>query len=78
MTNSIIVCTVKMEYGWNFSISGLKMMLKSGLEKIFLKFLHAQAIFRLIDLLHKVLRKYISFLSMKQICHRQKFFGLEL
>ena len=29
-------------------------MMKSGLEKIFLKFLHAQAIFRLIDLLHKV------------------------
>ena len=24
---------VKMECGWNFSISGLKMMVKSGLEK---------------------------------------------
>ena len=34
-----------MEYGWNFSISGLKMMVKSGLEKLFLKFPHAQDIF---------------------------------
>ena len=41
MTNPTIVSPVKMEYGWNFSISGLKMMVKSGLEKIFLKFLHA-------------------------------------
>jgi hypothetical protein len=28
-----------------FSVSGLKMMVKSGLEKIFFKFLHGQAIF---------------------------------
>ena len=35
MTNSTIVSPVKMEYGWNFSISGLKMMVKSGLENIF-------------------------------------------
>ena len=41
MTNPTIVSPVKMEYGRNFSISGLKMMVKSGLEKIFLKFLHA-------------------------------------
>ena len=41
MTNPTIVSPVKVEYGWNFSISGLKMMVKSGLEKIFLKFLHA-------------------------------------
>ena len=34
-----------MEYGWNFTIFGLKMMVKSGLEKIFLEFLHAEAIF---------------------------------
>ena len=27
-------------YGWNFSISGLKIMSKCGLEKMFLKFLH--------------------------------------
>ena len=40
MTNSTLVSPVKMEYGWNFSISGLKMMMKSGLGKIFLKFLH--------------------------------------
>ena len=41
MTNSTLVSPVKMEYGWNVSISGLKMMMKSGLGKIFLKFLHA-------------------------------------
>ena len=41
MTNPNIVYPVKMEYGWNFSISGLKMMLKSGLEKFNLKSLHA-------------------------------------
>ena len=45
MTNTTIVSPVKMEYGWNFSISGLKMMVKSGLEKIFFKFLHALAHF---------------------------------
>ena len=45
MTNPTIVSPVKMEYGWYFTISGLKMMVKSGLEKIFLKFLHAEAIF---------------------------------
>ena len=37
---------VKMEYGWNFGISGLKTMMKSGLERIFLKFLHVQSLFR--------------------------------
>ena len=41
MTNSTLVSPVKLEYGWNFSISGLKMMMKSGLGKIFLSFLHA-------------------------------------
>ena len=45
MTNWTIVSQVKMEYGWNFAISGLKMMVKSGLEKIFLKFLHVLTIF---------------------------------
>ena len=45
MTYPTIVSPVKMEYGWNFSISGLKMMVKSGLEKIFLKFLHSLTIF---------------------------------
>ena len=44
MTNPTIVSPVKMEYGWSFSISGLKMMVKSGLEKIFLKILHALTI----------------------------------
>ena len=41
MTNSTLVSPVKMEYGWNSSIFGLKMMMKSSLEKIFLKFFHA-------------------------------------
>ena len=41
MTNSTLVSPVRMEYGWNFSISGLKMMKKSGLGKISLKFFHA-------------------------------------
>ena len=45
MKNPTIVSPVKMEYVWNFSISGLKMMVKSGLEKIFFKFLHALPIF---------------------------------
>ena len=38
MTNQTIVYPNKMEYEWNFSISGLKMMVKSGLQKLFLKF----------------------------------------
>ena len=33
-----------MEYGPEYNIFFLKMMMKSGLEKIVLKFLHAQAI----------------------------------
>ena len=37
MTNLTSFCPVKMDYGWSFSISALKMMAKSGLEKIFLK-----------------------------------------
>ena len=41
MTNSTLVSPVKMEYGRDLSISDLKMMVKSGLGKIFLKFLHA-------------------------------------
>ena len=45
MTNLTIVYPVKMEYGIFFIISDLKKMVKSGLEKTFLKFLHAQAIF---------------------------------
>ena len=41
MKNLTLVSLVKMGYGWNFSISGLKMMMKSGLGKLFLKILHA-------------------------------------
>ena len=43
--DSYIVFTLKMESVPKITIFGLKMMVKSGLEKIFLKFLHAEAIF---------------------------------
>ena len=45
MTNSTLVSPVKMEYVIKNNIFGLKLMMKSGLEKIILKFLHALAIF---------------------------------
>ena len=45
MTNPTIIYPVKMEYGWNFSISGLKKMAKSDREATFLKFLHELAMF---------------------------------
>ena len=41
LTDSYIIFTLKMESVPKNSIFGLKMMVKSGLEKIFLKFLHA-------------------------------------
>ena len=53
MRNSTFVYPVKMEYVSEINIFALNMMMKSGLKKLFLKFLHAQAIFRLIDLLQK-------------------------
>ena len=43
-----MVYVLKMEYVSKINVLGLNMMVKSGVEKIFLKFLHAQAIFRLI------------------------------
>ena len=45
LTNSYIVFTLKMESVYKITIFGLKIMVKSGLEKIFLKFLHAEDIF---------------------------------
>jgi len=45
MTNSTLVSPVKMEYVTKNNVFGPKMMMKSGLEKFILKFLHAQAIF---------------------------------
>ena len=45
MRNPDMVYVLKMEYVYKINIFGLNMMLKSGLEKIFLKFLHARAIF---------------------------------
>ena len=50
LTESYIVFTLKMESVSKNTIFGLKMMVKSGLEKIFLKFLHAGDYF---PLLHK-------------------------
>ena len=41
MTNSTLVSPVKMEYVTKNNVFGLKMMMKSGLEKIILKFFHA-------------------------------------
>ena len=53
MRNPDIVYLLKMEYLSKINIFGLKMIVKSGLEKIFLKFLLAQVFFGLTDLLHK-------------------------
>ena len=50
LTDSYIGFTLKMESVSQNTIFGLKMMVKSGLEKIFLKFLHAEDYFLL---LHK-------------------------
>ena len=50
LTESYIVLTLKMESVSKNTIFGLQMMVKSGLEKIFLKFLHAGNYF---PLLHK-------------------------
>ena len=48
LTESYIVFTLKMESVSKITIFGLKMMVKSGLEKIFLKFLHARDYFLLL------------------------------
>ena len=46
MRNTDIVYMLKMEYVTKINTFGLKMMVKSGIEKkIFLKFLHAQSLF---------------------------------
>ena len=45
LTDSYIAFTLKMESVSRNTIFGLKMMVKSGLEKIILKFLHAQNYF---------------------------------
>ena len=50
LTDSYIVFTLKMESVSKNMIFGLKMMVKSGLENFFLKFLHAGDYF---PLLHK-------------------------
>ena len=50
LTDTYVVFTLKIESVSKNTIFGLKMMVKSGLEKIFLKFLHAGDYF---PLLHK-------------------------
>ena len=55
LTDSYIVFTLKMESVSKNTIFGLKMMVKSGLEKIFLKFLHAGDYF---PLLHKSVQSH--------------------
>ena len=45
MTNSTLVSPVKKEYATKNNIFGLKMTVKSGLEKNILKFLRAQSLF---------------------------------
>ena len=45
LTDSYIIFTLKMESISKNTIVGLKMTVKSGLERIFLKFLHVKAIF---------------------------------
>ena len=49
MTDLYIVFTLKMESVSKNTIFGLKMMVKSGLEKIFLKFFHAGQYFHLLQ-----------------------------
>ena len=46
LRNPDFIYVLKMEYVHKMDIFGLKMMVKSGLEKIFLKFLHAQSPFQ--------------------------------
>ena len=48
LTNSYIVFTLNMESVSKNTIFGLKMMVKSGLEKILLKFLHGGDYFPLL------------------------------
>jgi hypothetical protein len=42
MRNQTIVCLLKMEHAPKINLFNLKMMVKSGLEKNILKFIHAQ------------------------------------
>ena len=46
MRNPDMVYVFKMEYVSKFISFGIKMMVKSGIEKMFLKFLHAQGPFQ--------------------------------
>ena len=46
MRNPDMFYVLKMNYVSEINMCGLKMMVKSGLEKIFLKLLHAQSLFQ--------------------------------
>ena len=46
MRNPDMAYILKMEYVSKINIFGLKMMVKSGVEKIYLKFLHVQDLFQ--------------------------------
>ena len=68
LTESYIVFTLKMESVSKNTIFGLKMMVKSGLEKIFLKFLHAGDYF---SLLHKSVQNHKFSNKYNQFRHRR-------
>ena len=53
MRNPDMVCVLKMEHVSKINIFGLKMMVGSGLEKIYSKFLYAQSLFQTYDLFCK-------------------------
>ena len=55
LTDSCIIFALKMESVSKNTIFGLKMIVKSGVEKIFLKFLHARDYF---SLLHKSVQNH--------------------
>ena len=48
-----------MEYVYKSNIFGLKMMMKSDLEKIFLKFLHAQSLFQKVFFITEWIKKVL-------------------
>ena len=70
LAESYFAFTLKMESVSRNTIFNLKMMMKSGLEKIFLKFLHAGDYFRL---LHKSAQN-LKFSNKKQLSSRMEGF----
>ena len=62
-TDSYIIFTLKMESVSKITTFGLQMTVESGLEKILLKFLHAQAIFYQMSLPKAVMYNDCPFLK---------------